>query len=254
MISLKELAIGYDHELLSDINAEVQNGEFVCIIGKNGSGKTTLLRTIANLIPIKKGTIFIDEMGENSISKEQIGQHIGIMLTERISIKNITVEQFVSFGRYPYHSNSCNFTDTDREIVENAIQMTNLTYKKNNLFETLSDGEKQRTIIAKTIAQNTQNLLLDEPTAHLDLPSKIQILSMLKNLAKTQNKAILISIHEPDFALQIADKIFYIHDNKFIYEKPRIIANSAYFRDDFLCQNLTFDSELLTFKTDFSNI
>ena len=181
-------------------------GEMVCILGPNGCGKSTLLRTLAGLQPSLAGDFAI----QNSKFKTQ-NSSIALVLTERLSLDNTTVHDVVAMGRYPYTSFLGGLSAEDEAIISEALESVGFQNSKfkiqNSKFTSHSDGEKQRILIAKAIAQQTPIILLDEPTAHLDLPNRIRILQLLRRLAHEQGKTILISTHELDLAIQLSDRI-----------------------------------------------
>ena len=178
----------------------------VCMLGPNGCGKSTLLRTLAGLQPSLAGDFAI----QNSKFKTQ-NSSIALVLTERLSLHNTTVHDVVAMGRYPYTSFLGGLSAEDEAIISEALESVGFQNSKfkiqNSKFTSHSDGEKQRILIAKAIAQQTPIILLDEPTAHLDLPNRIRILQLLRRLAHEQGKTILISTHELDLAIQLSDRI-----------------------------------------------
>ena len=191
-------------------------GEMVCMLGPNGCGKSTLLRTLANLQPALSGSFSINQSPiSNSQSLpfqgEKKGASIALVLTERLSLDNTTVHDVVAMGRYPYTSFLGGLSAEDEAIISEALEAVGFQNSKfkiqNSKFTSDSDGEKQRILIAKAIAQQTPIILLDEPTAHLDLPNRIRILQLLRRLAHEQGKTILISTHELDLAIQLSDRI-----------------------------------------------
>lgn len=189
--------IGYGQKVVQhNLSFSLQAGEMVCMLGPNGCGKSTLLRTLAGLQPALSG-----ELG---ISKDEIA----LVLTERLSLDNTTVHDVVAMGRYPYTSFLGGLSAYDESIIHDALVAVGLSSEMaESLFNDHSDGEKQRILIAKAIAQQTPIILLDEPTAHLDLPNRIRILQLLRRLAREQKKTILISTHELDLAIQLSDRI-----------------------------------------------
>ena len=206
-ISTNNLTIGYDkHVVQQQLNFSLYRGEMVCMLGPNGCGKSTLLRTIAGLQPALAGDFAI----RNSTFNIQ-NSSIALVLTERLSLDNTTVHDVVAMGRYPYTSFLVGLSAEDETIISEALESVvfpNSKFKiQNSKFTSHSDGEKQRILIAKAIAQQTSIILLDEPTAHLDLPNRIRILQLLRRLAHEQGKTILISTHELDLALQLSDRI-----------------------------------------------
>ena len=172
------------------------------MLGPNGCGKSTLLRTLAGLQPALAGSFKI----QNSELLIQ-NSSIALVLTERLSIDNTTIHDVVAMGRYPYTSFLGGLSQDDEYIINQALNEVGLAGTAHTFFNDHSDGEKQRTLIAKALTQQTDIILLDEPTAHLDLPNRIRILQMLRRVAREQGKTILISTHELDLAIQLSDRI-----------------------------------------------
>ena len=171
------------------------------MLGPNGCGKSTLLRTLAGLQPAIGGTFEIQN------TKSNIQNSTALVLTERLSLENTTIHDVVAMGRYPYTSFLGGLSAEDEQVVSHALANVGLEGTEDSFFNAHSDGEKQRALIAKAIAQETPIILLDEPTAHLDLPNRIKILQLLRRLAHEQGKTILISTHELDLAIQLSDRI-----------------------------------------------
>ena len=203
-ISTNNLTIGYEHHVVQrDLKFELHPGEMVCMLGPNGCGKSTLLRTLAGLQPALSGTFTTSTLN----SQLSTLPHIALVLTERLSLDNTTVHDVVAMGRYPYTSFLGGLSTTDEQIIEQSLADVGLSNTAHTFFNDHSDGEKQRTLIAKALAQETPIILLDEPTAHLDLPNRIRVLQLLRRVAREQNKTILISTHELDLAIKLSDRI-----------------------------------------------
>ena len=199
-ISTNKLCIGYGEAVIQrDLTFSLQKGEMVCMLGANGCGKSTLLRTLAGLQPALSGEYTRSD-----------AKHIALVLTERLSMENTTVHDVVAMGRYPYTSFLGGLSAADEAIIEEALEAVGFGSQAaigRSFFNAHSDGEKQRILIAKALAQQTPIILLDEPTAHLDLPHRILILRLLRKLAHEQGKTVLISTHELDLALALSDRI-----------------------------------------------
>ena len=217
-VSTNKLCIGYkapnaDYCVQRDLSFSLYEGEMVCMLGPNGCGKSTLLRTLAGLQPPLGGDCFLTAQRSDSVSglTAQRSMNVALVLTERLSLENTTVHDVVAMGRYPYTSFLGGLTETDEAIIAESLAqvgfLSTSSFHLSPFFNAHSDGEKQRILIAKAIAQQTPVILLDEPTAHLDLPHRILILRMLRRLAHEQNKTILISTHELDLALALSDRI-----------------------------------------------
>lgn len=186
----------------------------VCMLGPNGCGKSTLLRTLAGLQPALGGELFLSK---GSDPTEQQSKHIALVLTERLSMDNTTVHDVVALGRYPYSSFLDGLYAEDEEIISESLRQAGFLSPQDvqqTFFNAHSDGEKQRILIAKALAQQTPIILLDEPTAHLDLPHRILVLRLLRQLAHEQGKTILISTHELDLALALSDRILLMTPGK----------------------------------------
>ena len=205
-ISTNKLCIGYGEAVIQrDLTFSLQKGEMVCMLGANGCGKSTLLRTLAGLQPALSGEYTRSD-----------AKHIALVLTERLSMENTTVHDVVAMGRYPYTSFLGGLSAEDEAIIAQALAQVGFADTKvgETMFNAHSDGEKQRILIAKAIAQQTPIILLDEPTAHLDLPHRILILRLLCQLAHEQGKTVLISTHELDLALALSDRILLMTPQK----------------------------------------
>ena len=207
-ISTNKLTIGYGATVIQrDLTFSLHAGEMVCMLGPNGCGKSTLLRTLAGLQPALSGEYTHSD-----------AKNIALVLTERLSMDNTTVRDVVALGRYPYSSFLDGLKPEDEQIIAESLKQVGFDNREslieNSFFNAHSDGEKQRILIAKALAQQTPIILLDEPTAHLDLPHRILILRLLRQLAHEQGKTILISTHELDLALALSDRILLMTPGK----------------------------------------
>lgn len=191
-----------------DVSFSLFAGEMVCMLGPNGCGKSTLLRTLAGLQPALNGSFKVVEFQRFNVQSA-----IALVLTERLSLDNTTVHDVVAMGRYPYTSFLGGLSANDEQVIALSLSAVGLEGTEHTYFNAHSDGEKQRALIAKAIAQETPIILLDEPTAHLDLPNRIRILQLLRRLAHEQGKTILISTHELDLAIQLSDRILLLSEN-----------------------------------------
>lgn len=191
-----------------DLNLELFQGEMVCLIGPNGSGKSTLMRTLSGVQKSLSGTITIDGKDIKEFSQKELALKIALVLTDKVEVDNATVRDVVALGQHPYSHWLGGMTEKGKKIINEAIRLAHLEHKKFSFISELSDGERQRVMIAKALAQDTPMILLDEPTAHLDLPSRVDIMLLLHRLAHATGKTILISTHELDLALQAGDRIW----------------------------------------------
>lgn len=222
LIQLSNLSIGYDKcPILKNISCSINSGELICLIGRNGEGKSTLIKTLCKLIAPIEGSIFINNQDLSRIDEKEFANQIGVVLTSKISITSISVKEFIAFGRYPYTNWLAKIKPEDEKIINDAIELCSIQPLIDRDFSSLSDGEKQKVNIARVIAQNTPIIILDEPTAHLDLVNNIEIFKLLKKLAHQHNKTIIFSTHHIDMALQLCDKIWVVNNHKFYTNTPK---------------------------------
>ncbi|MBP5229176.1 MAG: ABC transporter ATP-binding protein [Bacteroidales bacterium] len=249
-IQLKNLSIGYRNksgvkEVTTNINASLNSGELTCLIGPNGTGKSTLLKTLCAFLPKLGGEIIIDGNPLESYSDKEFSKKIGVVLTHRPQIQNMTVEELVSLGRSPYTGFWGKLEKEDREIISNAITQIGIEPLKERMIQTLSDGERQKVMIAKAIAQQTPIICLDEPTAFLDFPSKIETMQLLKRLCRESKKTIFLSTHDLELTLQIADRIWLMQKGSLFVGTPKELAESGNLSAFIEREGITFDKTLL---------
>ena len=212
ILETNSLEIGYKrrsdtHSVLKEINLSLKPGEFVCFLGPNGVGKSTLLRTMAGVQRPLKGQVFVGQQPLSSLSLNEKARAISLVLTGRIG-GNLTVKELVGLGRHPHTHWSGKLNREDVQKTEDAIEKTQLEALQHRKLYTLSDGQLQKAMIARALAQDSTIMILDEPTAHLDLNNRMEIMDLLHKMAKETNKAILAATHELDLALHTADKLW----------------------------------------------
>lgn len=217
-IELRRLAIGYKTRksvktVASDINAQILCGELTCLLGANGIGKSTLLRTLSAFQPKLYGEVFVQGNEINDYPEKKLATLISVVLTERLDIKNMSVRDLVALGRSPYTGFWGRLTPRDNKEIDKAIGLVKIEKLSHRMVHTLSDGERQKAMIAKALAQDTPIIFLDEPTAFLDFPSKVEMMQLLHRLSRETQKTIFLSTHDLELALQIADKIWLMDDN-----------------------------------------
>jgi len=211
MLELKSLAVGYRSAggpLLSDIEVSADPGDFICILGRNGSGKSTLMRTIAGLQPSLGG---VARLGGEDVASMRPGtraRRIAVMLTERAFNPGLRVEDVVALARQPFTGWEGRLGDADRAAIADAVAVMGIEPFLRRYFNSLSDGERQRVMIARTLAQTPRLMILDEITAFLDLPSRVEIMALLRSHAKAKGQVILLSSHDLDLSLQLADSVW----------------------------------------------
>lgn len=248
ILTTHELAIGYESKVIaSDLNLVLNSNEMVCLLGQNGVGKSTLIRTIANLQPVLNGAVLINDNQIDRLNKFELASTIGIVTTEKIGALNLTVRELVSLGRYPYTNWLGKLTKADLDKVDDAISLCKINYLEDQKMANLSDGQKQKAMIARVLAQDTRIIILDEPTAHLDMINRAEVMKLLSDIKSTHNKAILISTHELPLSLQFADRLWLMNYNQPIIEGiPEELVLTGALNDIFFHES--FDIDVATGK------
>lgn len=212
-IHIEDLTIGYKQKannkiVTEHITADIISGELTCLLGANGVGKSTLLRTLSGFQPKLSGNIQINGQEIEAFTEKELANLIAVVLTDKCEIKNMTARELIGLGRSPYTGFWGKLGKRDKQIVDNAISLVRIDNLAERSIDTLSDGERQKVMIAKALAQETPIVFLDEPTAFLDFPSKVEIMQLLHMLSRTTNKIIFLSTHDLELALQMADRIW----------------------------------------------
>lgn len=209
IISLSQLSVGYSlsHPIISDINLELRSGQLACLIGENGIGKSTLLKTLTGFLPKLKGSLLLGNRDIESFSQRELARQVSIVLTQKPDVQNLTIEEIIGLGRSPYTGFFGRLRAEDRKVVDDAIATMGIEKLRGRMIQTLSDGERQKVMIAKALAQETPIILLDEPTAFLDFPSKAETFQSLQRMAHERDKLILLSTHDLELAVRFADSL-----------------------------------------------
>lgn len=228
LLQTHDLSVGYGKQVLfNDLNLVAEAGNLICFMGPNGIGKSTLIRTLAGLQKPLSGEIKLP-------SDKEIHHQLSIVLTDRVTSVNMTVYELVTFGRYPYLNWNIQLTKEDKDIIQRSIAQVHIEHLVDKRLFELSDGQLQMVMIARAISQDTPVILLDEPTAHLDLNNRVEIMKLLKNLARKTNKAILVATHELDLALQMSDVIWLTgKENNILSGIPEDLVLNGTFDDIF---------------------
>jgi len=250
ILSAKNLSIGYTSKkkktvISSNLNLELHRGELVCLLGKNGIGKSTLLRTLTKVQQKISGEIRLQGQILESYTSNELAKQMSIVLTEKIPQSNLTVYELIALGRQPYTNWLGTLTMEDKNQIRLALDHTGLGDLLHKRSDELSDGQLQRVMICRALAQNTDIIILDEPTAHLDIQHKIETFQLLKDLAHQLNKSILISSHEIQLALQMGDVLWLMNEREILSGKPKtLIENNKI--------NLLFDTDAIYFDKEKS--
>lgn len=254
ILKTSDLTVGYkskkgEKAILSGLNLALNKGDLTCLLGPNGSGKSTLIRTLTSIQKSLTGTVEIDGRPLESYSQKELARKISLVLTDRSAPGNLTGYALVSLGRFPYTSWMGTLSQSDKELIHHAMESTGtLAFADRHIGE-LSDGERQKIMIARALVQDTEMIFLDEPTAHLDLPNRIEIFHLLQELAHQSHKAILLSTHEMDMALSSADKLWLVtNENTIQSGLPEDLVLNGELEKAFVRESLEFDYETGGFR------
>lgn len=245
----ENLKVGYSKKIVvDDVSFNLERGEIFCLLGPNGCGKSTILKSITNHLKIIDGSVSILGKNLKHMNSMKRASEMSVVLTERISPEMMTALEIVSLGRYPHTNHLGKLSKEDREKIQESIDIVNGENLKDKEFRTLSDGEKQRIMIARAICQESDTMVLDEPTSYLDIRYKIELLNILSKLAIEKNKAIILSLHEIDLVSKIADKVMLIKDGEvFKYGTPEdVITDQAI--------EHAYSLDIGTFNTSMGNV
>ena len=255
-IEIRNLSIGYDAHskkikiVASGLNGTLNEGRLTCLLGANGVGKSTLLKTLSGFLPKIQGNILIGKKDIGEYGDKELAKLIGVVLTAKPDIQNMTAREMVALGRSPYTGFWGTLGDEDNRIVDKAIEMVGIEALAQRMIDTLSDGERQKVMIAKALAQQTPVIYLDEPTAFLDFPSKVEMMRLLKALAKETGKIIFLSTHDVSMALQLADDVWLMEKNgkerTLNIGTPHTLADKGILQRFIEGEGIHFDSKTLT--------
>ncbi|MDO5726183.1 MAG: ABC transporter ATP-binding protein [Tissierellia bacterium] len=242
----ENLNVGYDKRIvLGNIEIDLVEGEILCLMGPNGSGKSTIIKTITDHIKKLGGKVFISGKNIEKMSQMDMAKEMSVVLTDRISPNLMTAEELVATGRYPHTNYLGKFTDYDLQMIEDSIKIVRGEKLKDKEFTSLSDGEKQRMMIARAICQEADLMVLDEPTSYLDIRYKIELLGILRSLARDWEKIIILSLHEIDLISKVADKVLMIvNENEYIYGTPEEVINNKSLANAFKLSVGRYNTEL----------
>ena len=249
MIQLKDLTLGYEQRtLLEKVSAHITGGQLVALLGRNGTGKSTLLRAVMGLEKPQNGEIILHGNNIASLKPEELARNISFVTTDKVRIANLRCRDVVALGRAPYTTWLGQLQGEDKEKVDNAMHLVGMDSYAEKTMDKMSDGECQRIMIARALAQDTPVILLDEPTAFLDLPNRYELCLLLRKLTQKEGKCILFSTHDLDIALSLCDTIMLI-DNPQLYSLPtNEMITSGHIERLFHNESITFDAQAMKIR------
>ncbi|WP_179334499.1 ABC transporter ATP-binding protein [Winogradskyella costae] len=253
ILKAEQLSIGYKTKkaetvIASNINFELKKGQLIGLVGANGIGKSTLLRTLIKVQPELSGSILLNDKNLKSTSIVELAKQLSIVLTEPLTSKNLSVFELVSLGRHPYTNWIGNLTENDTAIIKKAMTLVNIFELKDKKCYELSDGQLQKVMIARALAQDTAIIVLDEPTSHLDMYHKAYILKLLQKLTKDTGKTILFSSHEIDLAIQLCDTMIVMQKDNVVCNQPCQLITEGIFESLFPKDLIVFDDKTGSFR------
>lgn len=248
VLSAQNLSIGYhgkkaDNIIAEGINLELKEGKLIALIGANGIGKSTLLRTITAIQKPLSGEIKLNNRNLSDYSAPALAQNLSIVLTESLPPSNLTIFELVALGRQPYTNWLGTLSPEDIAKINTALELTQITQLAHKKHFEISDGQLQKVLIARALAQDTPLIILDEPTTHLDLLHKVSLLKLLKKLTSETSKCILYSTHDLDLALQLSDELIVMTETSLVQDTPENLISSNIFCKLFNDSSIIFDAE-----------
>jgi iron complex transport system ATP-binding protein len=226
-LSTKDLSVGYENKIIVDnVNIKLIKGETLCLLGPNGAGKTTILRTISKLLDPIKGMVYIEGQNIKNISNKELSKKMSVVLTNKFNGGLMTVFNVVAMGRYPYTGFFGYLGKNDIEKICEALKIVNAEDIKEAYFDELSDGQKQKVLVARALVQEPEVIVLDEPTTHLDIKHRLELIEILRKLTKEKGITVILSLHEIDMALKSCDKVILVNKGKIIaYGTPEDVVD-----------------------------
>lgn len=246
-INTENMTVGYNNvPLIQNIELKVKPGEILTLIGPNGSGKSTILKSITKQLSLIGGTVYLDKKSMQSMTEQEISKKMSVVMTERLHAELMTCEDVVSTGRYPYTGRLGILTAHDKVKVREAMEMVHALDLADRDFSAISDGQRQRILLARAICQEPEIIVLDEPTSFLDIRHKMEFLKILRKMAKNLNKTVIMSLHEIELAYKISDKILCVKgDHIEHFGSPEEI-----FKEELIKELFGLDDETFSFYFD----
>jgi iron complex transport system ATP-binding protein len=253
-MTTRDLAVGYRSRrqrraVLERVNLAADPGELVCLLGPNGIGKSTLIRTLARMQPALWGSVELGGVSLESLSASDLARRLAVVLTERVGVESLRARQVVELGRYPYSGWLGSLSARDRDVVSWAIEAVGASHLSDRDFARISDGERQRVMVARALAQEPMLLVLDEPTAFLDVPSRVDLMGLLRRLTRTESLAVVVSTHDLELALRTADVVWLLMPGgEVITGAPEDVMLSGAIATAFEGRQIRFHPEERTFR------
>lgn len=247
-ISVRNLSVGYKKGkqpvvVKEGINLQARSGELIALVGSNGIGKSTLLRTLTGFQKALGGEILLNDRKLTSFSIKELAKVLSFVSTEAVRVQNLRVWELLAMGRYPYTNFIGSLTEEDNSIIKRAIQQVGLSGYEDRMIDRISDGERQRAMIARTLVQDTPLIILDEPTAFLDIRNRYEIIHLLHDFVKNENKTVLFSTHDLNISTSEVDKIWLMLDDKVVEGAPEDLILAGNFDQMFHSDKVYFNSE-----------
>lgn len=248
IVTTYQLSIGYSSKkevncIAQNLNLELQSGKLIALIGANGIGKSTLLRTLTGIQKPLSGSVFLNGKEIQNYTPIELAQNLSLVLTEKLPPSNLTVFELVALGRQPYTNWIGTLSADDLEKIHQSIQLTQIEHLVNKKHYEISDGQLQKVLIARALAQDTPLIILDEPTTHLDLLHKVSLFKLLKKLASETQKCILLSTHDMDLAIQLSDEMIVMTEENVAQDQPCNLISQGVFSSLFKGETIIFDKK-----------
>lgn len=248
ILQASKISIGYSHKkektiIASNIDLSLRKGKLIALIGANGIGKSTLLRTITGIQKTISGIVLLNGTNIHELDALTLAQNLSVVLTEKLPPSNLTVFELIALGRQPYTNWLGKLTDADIAKVNEAMELTQISHLATKKHFEISDGQLQKVLIARALAQDTPLIILDEPTTHLDLLHKVSLFKLLKKLTQETDKCILFSTHDIDMAIQLSDEMIIMTPETVVQDEPCNLISKGSFTSLFNDEHIIFDPE-----------
>lgn len=247
ILQAQQISIGYTHKkeqniVASSIDLTLEKGKLIALIGANGIGKSTLLRTITGIQKTISGTVLLNQKNIHQMNALALAKNLSVVLTEKLPPSNLTVFELVALGRQPYTNWIGTLSNEDIEKVNQALVLTQIEHLAPKKHFEISDGQLQKVLVARALAQDTPLIILDEPTTHLDLLHKVALFKLLKKLTQQTQKCILFSTHDIDLAIQLSDEMIIMTPETIVQDQPCNLISKGSFNNLFKDEHIVFDA------------